>query len=176
MDWTCAAAPDEIAWYVALLLAAVRRACAAAPDGIERHVHLQYAAAGWACAAAYDGIAGYFAFLHAAVCWVCAAAFDENTRYVALLHSARGWACAAAPVEIAWYVDLLHAAVGRSDWDGLALLRPTGSYDTFICYTLQRDGPALLHRLDRRVLCCPTRCRVRCFPTVTVTRWVKSHP
>ena len=34
MDWVCPAVPDEIAWHVALLYAAVGWACAAVPDGI----------------------------------------------------------------------------------------------------------------------------------------------
>ena len=70
-DWACAAAPDEIAWYVALL----------------------YIAVGWACAAAPEGIAWYFAIRcigRGSLGWVCAAAFDENPWYVAWRHSV-GW-------------------------------------------------------------------------------------
>ena len=84
-----------IAWYIALLHAAV----------------------GWACAAACDGIAWYIALLrcevHAAKSWACADARGGIVWYVALLrgvvHSAKGLACADARGGIAWCVDLLYA-------------------------------------------------------------------
>ena len=68
VGWACAAALDGIAWYVALLFAAV---C------LLVLLCLLVVEVGCECAAAPDGIKWYIVVLFAAVCWACSDVPDE---------------------------------------------------------------------------------------------------